>query len=376
MQKQTKSVLFLPFLQIPSGHHQVAHAIADGMLEIDSAITCDKVDILSYSYGKMEKVVSHLYLKWIHTFPALYHAVYQHAVYRNFEKNKRYRIYEWLFLPFMKKLIEEKQPDLIICTHALPSYMLNCMKKRKEIKTPVVNVYTDYFIHLFWGLDHIDFHFVPTGQMKSYLIQRGIDDEKIFITGIPIHSNIIKQLQPVYKKKPLYSVLISGGSMGVGRVDEIIEQLKESRSSQPIHFYVLCGKNTDLYEKIKGLNKPHIIPFPYISCRKEMNDLYDQADAILTKPGGATISESLFKRKPIVIYDALPGQEEINLQHLQEAGLVFPLKKGNLYKQILSILQDRDGFNKYQLQVAKFHHQLHPTPSSELIAEILTGSRP
>jgi processive 1,2-diacylglycerol beta-glucosyltransferase len=62
-----------------------------------------------------------------------------------------------------------------------------------------------------------------------------------------------------------------------------------------------------------------------------MNDLYDQIDAILTKPGGVTISESLFKRKPIMIYDALPGQEEINLKQLKDLSLVFHLNKQKIY---------------------------------------------
>ncbi|KAA9019549.1 MGDG synthase family glycosyltransferase [Niallia endozanthoxylica] len=70
-------------------------------------------------------------------------------LYKNIKENKRYRIYESLFLSFIKKLLEEKQPDLIICIHALPTYMLNYMKKRNDIKIPVINVYTDYFIHRF-----------------------------------------------------------------------------------------------------------------------------------------------------------------------------------------------------------------------------------
>jgi processive 1,2-diacylglycerol beta-glucosyltransferase len=69
----------------------------------------------------------------------------------------------------MKKLIEEKQPDLIVCTHALPAYMLNYMKELNELQIPVINVYTDYFIHRFWGLDQIDYHFVPSYQLKMYL---------------------------------------------------------------------------------------------------------------------------------------------------------------------------------------------------------------
>ena len=67
----------------------------------------------------------------------------------------------------------------------------------------------------------------------------------------------------------------------------------------------------------------------------------------------------------------MPGQKEINLQHLKEAGLVFHLNKGNIYEQILSILQDKDGLNRYQLQVANFHSQIHSKEPSELIANIL-----
>jgi processive 1,2-diacylglycerol beta-glucosyltransferase len=63
MEKRTKSILFLPFLQIPSGHHQVANALIDGIVQLDPNIKCDKVDILAYSYGKIEKIVSRIYLK-------------------------------------------------------------------------------------------------------------------------------------------------------------------------------------------------------------------------------------------------------------------------------------------------------------------------
>src|SRR4051812_43840386 len=101
MNKQPKSILFLPFLQIPSGHHQAANALIDGISDLAPAIRCHKVDILSFSYGNIEKMISHIYLKWIHAFPKMYNAIYKVAVYKNIEQNKRYRIYELLFMTFM-----------------------------------------------------------------------------------------------------------------------------------------------------------------------------------------------------------------------------------------------------------------------------------
>lgn len=94
-------------------------------------------------------------------------------------------------------------------------------------------------------------------------------------------------------------------------------------------------------------------------------------DAIITKPGGDTITESLFKRKPIFIYNTLPGQEKINLQQLKDIDLVFHLNKQEIYEQLLSILQDQQELNQYQHQVANFHSQIHPKEPSEIITDLL-----
>lgn len=373
MKKLTKSILFLPFLQIPSGHHQVANALIDEILRTHPQIRCDKVDILAYSYGKIEHLVSKIYLKWIQAFPGIYNSIYQNSVYKNIEQNKRYRLYEFLFIYFMKRLIQERKPDLIVCTHALPAYMLNYLKEKNELRVPVINVYTDYFIHRFWGVDHIDFHFVPSYQMKNFLNQKGVNDKRIFITGIPIHSKILKQKQqtPAPSTQSVSSVLISGGNLGVGAMDDLIQKIAVVKPPHQIHFYVLCGKNKKLYEKLKRLHKSHIIPFPYIDCREKMNALYEQMDGILTKPGGVTISESLFKRKPIFIYDALPGQEEINLKQLKDLGLVFHLNKGEVHEQLYSIFQNQNELKRYQNQVENFHSHIHSKEPAELIVEIL-----
>lgn len=376
MNNDSKSILFLPFLQIPSGHHQVANALIDGMKQLHPEINCEKVDILSYSYGKIEFLVSGVYLKWIAAFPKVYNFIYQNSVYKNVKQNKRYRMYELLFIYFMKRLLKEKQPDLIVCTHALPSYMLNFLKKNKQLNIPVINIYTDYFIHRFWGVEYIDFHFVSSPIMKKFLNEKGIDQERIFITGIPIHSKIKKNKQinePVVRNR--FSVLVSGGNLGVCSLEELIQKIENENSKVQINYYVLCGKNIKLFKKLKEKQCSHLIPLPYIDCKDKMNMLYDQIDAILTKPGGVTISESLFKQKPIFIYSALPGQEQINLQELKDLGLVFHLtKEENIHEQLLTILQNEKQLRKYSIQVANFHQHIYPKEPFQLISDILFKS--
>ncbi|WP_242281020.1 glycosyltransferase [Bacillus cereus group sp. BfR-BA-01347] len=369
-----KNVLFLPFLQIPSGHHQVANALMEGIQKDQFNIKCDKVDILSYSYGRIEALVSNVYLKWIKVFPDFYNRIYQTSVYKNVEENKRYRLYEFLFVPFMRRLIRDKQPDLIICTHALPSYILNYLKEKGELKIPVINVYTDYFIHQGWGMKHIDFHFVPSHYMKEFLQNKGINNEQIFITGIPIHRKIKKQKEHIVNFAPTaLSILITGGSLGVGAIEDLIHKIG---TETKIHFYVLCGKNKKLYQKLQQLQRDNITPLTYITRREEMNRLYDQIDAIITKPGGVTISESLFKRKPIFIYHVLPGQEEINLQQLKKLGVIVHLnkwtnEKETLDEQLYSFFQNENQLQCYQERVTKYHRQLIMKDPSQIIRELI-----
>jgi processive 1,2-diacylglycerol beta-glucosyltransferase len=370
-----KTILFLPFLQIPSGHHQVANALMEAIQKNYPAIKCDKVDILSYSYGKIEALVSSTYLKWIRNFPEIYSLIYRSSVCKNIEKAKRYRLYEVLFISFMKRLLKEKQPDLIVCTHALPSYMLNCLKRKGELQTPVINAYTDYFIHSFWGTEHIDFHFVPSDQIKELLKKRGVKDEQIFITGIPIHEKIEKQVgEHANVSSPTsLSVLVTGGNLGVGALEDLVKKIEQNKN---IHFYVLCGKNEKLYKKLETLQNDHITPLSYITSREKMNKLYDQIHAIITKPGGVTISESLFKRKPIFVYCKLPGQEEINFQQLKQSGLIMDLNDGihekkTIEEQLYSFFQNENQIQLYQDCLSEYHHHIIEKEPYQIIEELL-----
>lgn len=365
----------MPFLQIPSGHHQVADCLMEE-LERSLGLRCEKADILAYGYGKIESFVSNIYLKWIACLPELYNSVYRFTVCRNPEQTKRYRLYEWIFVYFMKRLLTEKMPDLLVCTHALPSYLANLLKERKQLAVPVVNVYTDFFIHNLWGIKHIDYHFVSTGEMKEMLRKMGVPGKRIFVTGIPVHRQFKnRDQQPVQRRRNTASkVLICGGNLGVGGLEELIEEIKDCGEEKKMQFYILCGKNNKLYKKLKAMDQRHIIPFPYIHCRKEMNRLYDEADVIITKPGGITISESLVKRKPIFIYDALPGQERINFRRLLGLGVVFPLQKGKICEDILATLADQAKMDYYYRRVECYHAEKTKEEPFELIADILERS--
>lgn len=316
-----KKILFFPLLRMPSGHHQVADTIRSYITNRDSSIICKKIDLLSAWNPFIETLVTKTYLEWIHHFPKMYAWVYTHLAHS--KTGRSFKYYEILFLSKMRTILQEEKPDLIICTHGFPSYFLNQLKFRGQCNIPVINVYTDFFINDIWGRERIDYHFVPSQMVKDELIHNSaISEDRVIITGIPIAEQFLKHNNEISKKESTYKVLISGGSVGLGNIAEILEKQGQSK----IEFFVLCGKNEQLFQKLSKSSSENIHPLPYINSKEKMNQLYDYVDAIITKPGGVTISEALQKELPIFIHSALPGQEEINLRLLEKLGLVHMLK--------------------------------------------------
>ena len=369
-----KRILFMPFLQISSGHHQVANGIINSLHETNDMFECEKIDILSYSYGHIEVFISKFYIKWIHLFPKLYSWLYKKSAYKNEYEKKRFYLYEWLFLYWMEKLIKDKKPQLIICTHALPSYLVSRLKQKGKISIPVINVYTDYFINQIWGEKFIDYHFVPNKEIKETLIKHGVKSDHVLVTGIPIHPRFKVQAK-VRKQKGVSSVLISGGNLGTGLMKTFVETLQPTGK---INYTVLCGKNTKLYNWINQMSHPFIHAVPYISSKEDMNELYDRVDAIITKPGGVTVSECLYKKIPIFIYHELPGQEEINLRNLKDWGLVYHLENWrespDLEQKIVTALHCDKHQKRLNQQLDTYHQQLSKENISVFIEKLFANN--
>ncbi|WP_246941927.1 MGDG synthase family glycosyltransferase [Bacillus pinisoli] len=351
-------VLFFPLLRIPSGHHQVISTISEQFNSSETPIQYEIVELLSSTNHQMESMISTIYLNWIKLFPNLYHYIYKTSVYRSLHKKKRYIHYEWLFLSTMQKLIDDHQPDYIICSHALPSYLASKLREKGKCTASIINIYTDFFIHHIWGTKEVSAHFISLPTMREFLLNKGVAEETIFQTGIPIHPEFSK----TYVKEERdtgYKVLVSGGSLGVGKIERLLSNLP---SKGDIHYYVLCGRNEKLYTKLINKNHPRVTPFPYIHSKEKMNIIYQSVDAVLTKPGGVTISECLSKRLPIFVYDHLPGQEKINVEVLVKEGLLYslPLTASTVSyeEKLLHLLSSEAFLHAHHKRLNEYHQEL------------------
>ncbi|UAC49827.1 hypothetical protein K6959_08670 [Bacillus aquiflavi] len=350
-----RKILILPFLQMPSGHHQVADALSTYLKAIDNRLEIKKVDIFHYTSRLAEQASTYLYLKAIKLMPSVYGLLYRYNACRVYETNKRYFFYEQLFLKRMKKLIVQENPDIIICTHCLPSYLLNLLKRNGYLSVPVINAYTDYFINTVWGISDIDLHLAPSDEMKHFLESRAVSPEKIAVTGIPVHPHITQKMRKIVKKVSPFHVLVSGGHLGVGLVEKLFDV---TNLSGKIKYFVLCGKNQKLFRKITSFHTSILEPISYISSRPEMNRLYEQMDLVLSKPGWITISECFQKELPLCLLKALPGQEEWNRHYLLKEKLTIPIVGEQMEKSLLLFLEDEKAKQQFQQRLSAYVSEL------------------
>ncbi|WP_428908410.1 MGDG synthase family glycosyltransferase [Niallia sp. Krafla_26] len=342
-------ILLLPLFKMESGHHRTSDALVEAFIKQDPYVQCEKVEFLSYVNAGLEKFISNLYLNWITQIPSLYSLFYKKFFYK--KSSVLQSIYLSFFLEKMEQMIQQKQPDLIICTHSFPSFLVHKLKEYGVIKVMTGNVYTDFFINDLWGKKHIDLHFVPSKEIKEQLIKASVPEENIIISGMVTDDIFLKKKNiKVGNKK--FHILVSGGNQGYGKS---LAFLREKRASNLIEYRVLCGMNQELYEELVSLQSESIKPLTYIKSTEQMNHLYNWADALITKPGGITISEAIKKRIPIFIHTVIPGQEEMNMSFLVRRNLVHKLKNEEpIEDQIISVLKNPASL--FEIKKAMHHY--------------------
>lgn len=354
-------------MQMKSGHHQVADALEAHIHQQDPHVSVEKIDIFHHTLPRLERVVSKCYLTWIQQYPKSYSRFYKKNFNAKDYQVRLFQPFEYMMEQALEKIILEKQPEAIICTHSFPSHAASRLKQAGKIQVPIINAYTDFFTGGVWAKDCVDLHLAPSTHVAKHLKEQFlVAEEKIVISGIPIHPEI----RPVTKRQVNHSlhILIAGGNSGLGNIKSLVNQCRGLSNTQ---FSVLCGNNAKLLQELQYLSLPNVTPLPYITSRKQMNALYDQVDAIISKPGGVTVAEALSKKIPIFIESVLPGQEQINMDYLVPAQLVFQISDCDqpLF-DVYSILNNETEMKKFDSAIQTYEHDLD-LHTAELIHKIL-----
>lgn len=316
-------VLFL-YATSNSGHQRAADAIRKSLLNIAPQVRTTGVDFFTYHYPTLGPFIFKMYLDLLQSIPHIWDYLYDSPDVASLTGELR-QFFNFLNIPKLNQIIRSFAPDLIVCTQAVPAGFIASEKQRGKLAhIPFLATITDFVANPYWPNHYVDCYFVPETETKDQLLNRHIPEHCVKVTGIPIDSAFGQKMSKALIRQKfglrmgLPTVLIMGGSQGLGQITRAVRELVNARKAFQV--IVITGHNRALYRQLYKKYSTHrnVLLLSHI---RNVAKIMDAADILISKPGGLTSSEALVKGLPMIILSPLPGQEERNAAFLVRNGL-------------------------------------------------------
>lgn len=320
---------------IGSGHISVARAITDALYRIGGGkIHVETIDLFAALANFVTFATKKIYLDSLKISPKIYELLFSQSD----ESEWPLKILNALGAPFMQKqfleLLREKQPSVLVSTFPVWDILVKKVWKKYcgALRLPFVSVITDSMsVHHSWTYGEPDYFLVANEDTAVALKNLGVEAHLIKTFGYAISHDFEKHhlcldfeqkwnLSP--KRKTLLLILSAG--IAWSRVKELIKTIHESRLKKLQLMIVACG-SPQWENRLKKIKFPW--PVRVTGWTNEMHTFIHGADLILTKAGGATVMECIASQKPMVIIDAIPGQEIGNAMLVQKYNLGVVLNR-------------------------------------------------
>jgi len=229
-----------------------------------------------------------------------------------------------------KRLVQENPVDVVVCVHSVVNRPLLRAFRMLPERPPYITVVTDLVsTHMFWYDKRAERILVPTEAARHRGEVSGIPSDKMRVTGLPVNPSFIDGLVGQEESRAALgweqktpTILMVAGGDGMGRLYETAQAINAKRLN--CQLAIIAGRNKTLKARLEAQNwnqPTHVYGFV-----NNMPQLMDAANIIVTKAGPATITEAAIAGLPMILMDAIPGQEEGNVDYVVEhdAGIYAP----------------------------------------------------
>ncbi|WP_281890316.1 MGDG synthase family glycosyltransferase [Paenibacillus sp. YYML68] len=362
------------------GHRQAAMALAEACGHSDSSVHAEIADYMREVYALAHPFMKYCFLKGVEKAPSLYGYLYRRSRMKE-ELSTFSRTFLRLGSSKLLELLHMHRSELIVSTFPLASAAVSLLKEQRLVHAPLVTVITDYADHALWIQPHTDLYVVGSAHVAHALRERGIAEERIQVTGIPIRSRFynpspppaeLKQRLGLDPLKPL--VLVMGGGGGL-LSDEARRLVQSEVLLERAQLAFLCGSNEAVRQELTAELQPAYAS----SVRVEgfvdnIEQWMGAATLLVTKPGGLTTSEAAAMKLPMLLYRPIPGQEEENAAVLEKSGVAVCARPDRrLLDQLLELLESPRRLEEMSRHAEAFCCGLSAELAWEAALELLQG---
>lgn len=342
------------------GHNSAAQALRE---EIENMYGKDKIniktiDICEYLFPKAHKTI----YKGFGIIANRYTSIYNMS-YNIFDIKDSYDIpMKKIVLDNIRLLIEGFNTDLVISTLPLSSRLMSVYKEYYKVDLPLITCITDVTTHAEWINPNTDIYFVATEGIKNKLITKGIDGSNIYVSGVPVKS-VFKEDKPFVNLEKDKHILIMGGGLGLLPVSSNF--YKEINDLEGVKTTIITGNNKSAYNKLHGKYEN----IDVIGYTNEVDKYMKKADLLISKPGGATLFETIHSELPILVIRPSLNQEVTNARYIQgeNIGKIIWNKDSDILTEIKKIIWDNNKLNRYRTNMVDIKRTLEDKPSLKAI---------
>ncbi len=236
--------------------------------------------------------------------------------------------------PYVKSrlctLLSAHPADAIVSFHPLANDVLSLAQCTFGELPPMMSVSQDLVnVHAATFAPHFAYHVVPTAEARERALRWPVDAARVHVAGVPTrpHFAELRDLPQRAARVRLglppssQVALFVGGGDGVGPLLRVVRAVARRPTDTPRCLAVITGRNRHLHRRLDALNTgPCLRVEGYV---QNMALWMRAADLLVTKAGPNTLAEAFITGCPMVLYNAIPGQETGNVRYVVEHGAGF-----------------------------------------------------
>lgn len=285
------------------------------------------------------------------------------------------RILNLLLVNSMVAILQEVRPDAVLSTYHIFNAPMGAALAACRLSIPFHTAITDLAkVHTCWFNPTPAKFYLPTAEVRAEALAAGIPAGKIVVSGIPVNPQIgcetrqKSELRLVLGWEPGLATLLVVGSRRVKRLLQHLEAL--DRCASPFQIVFVAGGDGPAYRQARAMSWRH--PVRLYDFVDNLPTMLHAADLLVCKAGGLMVAEGLACGLPILLIDAIEGQETGNVAYVisHQAGCLVRSPEA-----LLALLDGWPGEGAHQLdRYAKNARQLGRPEAAYQVARSLWQS--
>ncbi|MDU9401729.1 hypothetical protein RTH46_04360 [Pseudomonas sp. zfem004] len=245
-----------------------------------------------------------------------------------------YRLLGVLHWPTPKARQALSQVSVAVATSYLAAFFLLHLRSRLGLRYRVVGVLGDYCTSPGWRIE-VDALITAQRLNNATLDWLGARNVPLLPLGIPLEHT------PATPRPSPGHLLVCGGGWGLGSAYDCLEPALAHPAVTRVT--ALCGDNPGLLETLAQRHAQAVQSgrLQLHTTQSGLTPLYAQAWAIITKPGGLTLSEAAQNGCPLLLAPPITEHERCNAAHFLDNDAALDVTSPEQLNQALDSLPSR-----------------------------------